>query len=241
MDTKPGKFIVLEGPDSTGKTTMSQRLAKWLQESAGIDAVWTRHPGATATGKELRKLIVESHHPIDPHTRGLMFAADNSAFIHEVLQPKLAAGTWVIADRSNFISSMAYQIADGATFDALDKIHDATAAGGSPPIDLLMIFRASFETIQRRLALRPESEKSDSYQKKLADRKYFDKITNAYASMMEEQSTRLLKFVRPAKSEFTPANTPRCLYIDANGEQDDVFAAIKEAVKTVMLEQVVEL
>lgn len=236
-----GKFIVLEGPDSTGKTTMSQRLAKWLKEDAGIDAVWTRHPGATATGKELRKLIVESHHPIDPNTRGLMFAADNSAFIHEILEPKLAAGVWVIADRSNFISSMAYQIADGATFDALDKIHDATTAGGCSKIDLLFIFRASFETIQKRLALRPESETTDSYQKKLSDRRYFDKVTNAYAKMMEEQSQRLLKFVSSSKSEFTPENTPRCLYVDANREQDEVFATIKDNVKTLMLEGVVEL
>lgn len=238
---RQGKFIVLEGPDSTGKTTMSQRLAKWLHDTAGVDAVWTRHPGATSTGMELRKLIVESHHPIDPHTRGLMFAADNSAFIHEVLKPKLDAGTWVISDRSNFISSMAYQIADGATFDTLDKIHDATLAAGCPKIDLLMIFRASFETIQKRLALRPESEKSDSYQKKLSDRKYFDKIMSAYDRMVEEQSERLLKFVHSTKSEFTPANTPRCLYIDVNQDQDEVFATVEDAVKTVLLEQVAEL
>lgn len=238
---RQGRFIVLEGPDSTGKTTMSQKLVTWLHENAGVDAVWTRHPGATATGKELRKLIVESHHPIDAHTRGLMFAADNSAFINEILKPKLEAGTWVIADRNNFISSMAYQIADGATFDTLDKIHDATVAAGSPPIDLLLVFRASFETIQKRLALRPESEKSDSYQKKLNDRKYFDKIMNAYGRMMEEQSGRLLKFVRSTKSEFTLANTPKCLYIDANGEQDAVFASVVDAVKAVLLEQVAEL
>ncbi len=238
---RQGKFIVLEGPDSTGKTTMSQRLAKWLHDTAGIDAVWTRHPGATSTGKELRKLIVESHHPIDPHTRGLMFAADNSAFIHEILKPKLAAGTWVISDRSNFISSMAYQIADGATFDALDKIHDATLAAGCPQIDLLLVFRATFETIQKRLELRPESEKNDSYQKKLSDRKYFDKIMNAYDTMMEDQSERLLKFVKATRSEFLETNTPRCLYVNANGEQDEVFATIEEAVKTVLLEQVADL
>ena len=53
-------------------------------------------------------------------------AADNNAFIELVLKPALAAGVWVIADRSNYISSLAYQIQSGTTLDELNKIHDAT-------------------------------------------------------------------------------------------------------------------
>lgn len=227
-----GKFIVFEGPDSSGKSTMSKQITDWLNNN-GIKAIHTRHPGATPIGKELRRLIVESQTPIDPHTRGMLFAADNTAFINEILRPNLEAGAWVIADRNNFISSMAYQIADGVPLVGLDKIHDATIGMETPLIDLLLVFRVSYDTLQKRLTERPEAEQTDSYQKKLAKREYFDKIMGVYENLMQEQSTRLLKFVKPTtalKLDWPPI--PRCLYVDANGTKEEVFETLLEVIQT---------
>lgn len=234
-----GKFIVLEGPDSTGKTTISKKLAEWLNQTAGIDAILTRHPGATPVGRALRQLILETE--MDAHTRGLLFSADNSAFIHEVLKPKVAAGSWVICDRNNFISSLAYQIADGVPLDELDNMHSAVLRRDTPKIDLLLVFRASYDNIKKRYDHRPEAEKHNKYEEKMASRAYFDKIMGAYERLMEEHSNRLLRFVEAAKSGVAPAGTPRCLFIDANGSIDEVLASVQEVVKTLLYEQVAAL
>lgn len=234
-----GKFIVLEGPDSTGKTTISKKLVEWLNQTAGIDGVLTRHPGATPIGRSLRQLILETE--MDAHTRGLLFSADNSAFIHEILKPKIAAGSWIVCDRNNFISSLAYQIADGVPLDELDNMHSAVLRKDTPKIDLLLVFRASYDNIKKRYDHRPEAEKHNKYEEKMSSRAYFDKIMGAYERLMEEHPKRLLRFVEAANSGVAPAGTPRCLFIDANGSIDEVFAAVQEAVKTVIHEQVAAL
>ena len=41
---KKGYFITFEGPDGSGKTTVSTAVAKRLQE-AGIESIYTREPG----------------------------------------------------------------------------------------------------------------------------------------------------------------------------------------------------
>jgi len=234
-----GKFIVLEGPDSTGKTTISKKLSEWLNQTAGINAVLTRHPGATPIGRELRRVLLETE--VDAHTRGLLFSADNSAFIHEILKPKLAAGSWIVCDRNNFISSLAYQIADGVPLEELDNMHSAVLRKDTPKIDLLLIFRASHENIKKRYDGRPDAEKNNKYEEKMASRAYFDKIMHAYEKIMEEHPKRLLRFVESTKSGIAPVDTPRCLFIDANGSIEEVFAQVQEAVKTVIHEQVAAL
>ena len=45
----PGFFVVLDGPDGSGKTTQAARLAAWLTD-AGHDVVTCRDPGGTALG-----------------------------------------------------------------------------------------------------------------------------------------------------------------------------------------------
>ena len=234
-----GKFIVLEGPDSTGKTTISKKLAEWLNQEAGINAVLTRHPGATPVGRALRQLMLETD--MDAHTRGLLFSADNSAFIHEILKPKVAAGSWIICDRNNFISSLAYQIADGVPLEELDNMHSAVIRKDMPKIDLLLVFRATHDNIKKRYDGRPEAEKNNKYEEKMASKAYFDKIMSAYERLMEQHPKRLLRFVESTQSGVAPSDTPRCLFIDANGSVDEVFASVQEAVKTVIHEQVAAL
>ena len=107
-EMNPGRFIVLEGIEGTGKSTHTAFLAEWLAEQ-GQQAVTAREPGGTALGERLRDLL------LDPGTRSmppqaellLMFAA-RAASINEVIRPALERGAWVVCDR--FVeSSYAYQ------------------------------------------------------------------------------------------------------------------------------------
>lgn len=225
------KYVVIEGADGVGKSTISIKLQKWV-ESRGINAIHTRHPGSTPFGQEIRRLTKE--YKVDPITEALLFAVDNSAFTYQILQPTLAKGIWVIADRNNFISSMAYQIASGCPITDLDQVHDAIP--NPPKIDLLIILRADVRTIRNRVAARG-GEKNDRFEALMnTDNSYFNKVIKAYDTMLEEPNAgfqhRLSKFVRLTTT--VPKAVPRCIGIDANCDEDQVFESVKQAVETIM-------
>ena len=52
-----GLFIVMEGPDGSGKTTQINLLEQYLKE-AGYECLITREPGGTVIGEEVRELIL---------------------------------------------------------------------------------------------------------------------------------------------------------------------------------------
>lgn len=99
-----GRFIVLEGIDGSGKTTLARRLAELFGNT-----VITAEPTPGPIGKVLRSGELG---PVPPAAEALLFAADRA--IHTAaIQQELAAGRWVICDRY-FASTVAYQSAAGA-------------------------------------------------------------------------------------------------------------------------------
>ena len=57
---KRGRFITIEGPDGSGKTTQVERLAERLR-AAGRPVVVTREPGGTRLGEQLREILLARH------------------------------------------------------------------------------------------------------------------------------------------------------------------------------------
>ena len=95
----PGKLIVVEGIDGSGKSTQADLLQKWLS-SFGVSVFyteWNSSPlvkAATKMGKKKNLLT--------PTTFSLLHATDFAdRFIYQILPP-LKAGMIVIADRYTF-------------------------------------------------------------------------------------------------------------------------------------------
>jgi dTMP kinase len=103
-----GLFIVFEGGDGVGKSTQAGRLSAWLTEH-GREVVRTFEPGDTATGREVRRLVLDhASGELDPRAEALLYAADKAQHLFEVVRPALARGAVVVCDR--YIDSMlAYQ------------------------------------------------------------------------------------------------------------------------------------
>jgi dTMP kinase len=220
-----GKFIVFEGIDNSGKTTVSKAVAEWLRDEYGITTVATRHPGSTPVGQEIRTLLKTSPHPINPNAQALLFAADNSMFMHQILEPALAEGNWVIGDRNNFISSLAYQIASGCSWDELDMVHAATKQIAK--IDLLLVFRCPWEESQRRRTLKGEAG-PDRYED--AGREYFEKLLSCYDQLFETQEGRLSKFVETGRG-----SSLNCRYVDASKSLEEVVSTVKSLIRNNLL------
>jgi len=94
--TVRGCFITLEGVDGAGKSTHAAWIADYLR-SRGRNVLATREPGGTPLGETLRALVLNEAMRLDTETL-LMFAA-RCEHLGQVIEPALAAGTWVVCDR----------------------------------------------------------------------------------------------------------------------------------------------
>lgn len=101
-------FLVIEGIDGAGKTTLIKSLLKALRKK-GITPLLTREPGGTKTGKQIRRILLEKAITAPtPLTEILLYYADRSQNISENIKPALRKGKWVISDRY-WASTLAYQ------------------------------------------------------------------------------------------------------------------------------------
>jgi len=91
-----GLFIVFEGGEGAGKTTQVARLAHAVA-ATGRTVVTTREPGGTSIGQYLRSLLLA--HRMPSKTEALLYLADRSAHVAEVVRPALDRGDVVISDR----------------------------------------------------------------------------------------------------------------------------------------------
>lgn len=124
----PGKLIVFEGGEGSGKTTQLQRIHAWLRDWLNTDEALkllgvkdtanahhpgvklTREPGGTDIGKQIRHLLLNDHSPVPIISRAelLLYAADRAQHVEETLLPWLKQGDWVLCDRYTD-STVAYQ------------------------------------------------------------------------------------------------------------------------------------
>jgi dTMP kinase len=103
----PGLFVTFEGGDGSGKSTQSTLLKEWL-ESLGREVVFTREPGGTDLGNEIRDMVLHRRGHIAPRAEALLYAADRAHHIATKVRPALERGDIVLQDRY-LDSSIAYQ------------------------------------------------------------------------------------------------------------------------------------
>lgn len=107
MLSNKGKFIAIEGGEGSGKDTQIALLEKKLDEK---DFVFTREPGGTIIGENIRKILLSDEaQGMTVETELLLFVAARAQLAGEVIKPELEAGRHVISNRFA-LSTYAYQI-----------------------------------------------------------------------------------------------------------------------------------
>lgn len=173
-----GKFVVLEGPDGSGKTTQLQLLQRYL-EAKGLEVVVVREPGGTVVGEGIRDLFKNNFGLTDPVAEVLMMLAARQQLYTEIIAPALAKGAWVISDRHT-PSTFAYQGAGhGLGFHAVIELRKPLLRYPGHVADLTMILEVSAETRLARLLARDELDRVD-----LASEKFKNRVTDAYNEML---------------------------------------------------------
>ncbi len=106
--SKRGKFIAFEGGEGSGKDENINRLKKKF--AGRDDIVFTREPGGTVQGEQLRSfLLTPRERKIDVARELVIFVAARAILIEEVIAPAIDAGKSVISNRYH-LSTLAYQI-----------------------------------------------------------------------------------------------------------------------------------
>lgn len=104
-------FIVVEGPDGSGKTTLAKALAERLHR-LGLQVLYTFEPTTSSKyGNEVRE-ILRAEQVCDPVYISNLLTADRGYHLETVILPALANGKWVICDRYKY-SALAYQQMQG--------------------------------------------------------------------------------------------------------------------------------
>lgn len=143
-----GKFIVFEGPDGSGKTTIIKKV-KELLENKDYSISYYREPGGTQISEKIRSIIIDNeNYMMDPKTEALLFASSRAQLVAEKILPDLKEGKIVICDRF-VMSSLLYQgLGRSLGIENIKMINDF-ATGDLKP-DLTLFFNIDYKTALER-------------------------------------------------------------------------------------------
>jgi len=202
------KFVVLDGPDGSGKTTQQKMLADRLQ-AHDIDLLAVRDPGSTPVGEAIRKIILSGDYGrLSPRCELLLFMAARAQMIAEKILPAIKSGKLVLADR--FISaSCAYQGASGLDLGSIVQL-GKFAVGTTWP-DLTIILDVPIDVGMERIR-RNGGSTLDAMESRPAE--FHGQVRRNFLS---------LKQLYPGSVEV----------IDATGPVDDVHQRVMEILERV--------
>lgn len=132
----PGLFVVVEGPEGSGKSTLVRALAERMT-AAGQEPVVVREPGGTSVAESARRALLEADHQVAPVAELFLFLAARADLTAQVLRPELDRGRVVLADRFT-LSTEVYQVVGRGLDRNLVAAGNAAATGGLTP-DLTLV------------------------------------------------------------------------------------------------------
>ena len=180
-----GKFITLEGPDGSGKSTIINLIGDYLKQNK-IEFISTREPGGTLIGEEIRDIIIDNRNTnMVPETEALLFAAARAQHVHERIIPAIEDGKIVICDRF-LLSSLAYQgVGRNLGIEEVKQINDFGISGIYP--DLILFFNIDSEiTLERKTNL----EGGDRLEQEGS--MFHNKVYKGYMELIKEYSKNLI-------------------------------------------------
>lgn len=183
-------FIVFEGLDGAGKSTLTQLLLERLR-SLNQEVILTREPGGTDLGEEIRQMLLRTKGvPPTPRTELLLYEAARAQHVDELILPSLKAGKWVLCDR--FVaSSVAFQSAGrNLSKEKIDWLNDFATNTLLPDLTVLLDLPVSqsMKRIEERVS-RLSSEK-DRFE--IEPVPFHEAVRRSYLQQAKEAPTRWL-------------------------------------------------
>lgn len=155
-----GKFIVIEGLDGSGESTMAEMLAEYLKTEKDVEVVLTKEPTKDSeTGLKIKE-ILDQKQTIEAADFQKLFSQDRYEHLEKTIIPALQAGKFVVCDRY-FFSTFAFGASAGLDLEWLIRLNDGFIYPD------LTIF----------LKVRPEIS-LERIEKRGTDKKFFENLGN---------------------------------------------------------------
>lgn len=168
-----GLFIVIEGPEGAGKSTLAAALAGRMRQG-GVEPVTVREPGGTPAAERIRECFLDPAIRFDPPTELLYIAAARAHLVQDVIGPALAAGRVVLSDRFD-LSTLAYQGAGrGLDPRTIAAVNDVATGGLQPHLTLVLDIPAEVGRARQRAA----GKNHDRMERE--DPGFHDRVARAY-------------------------------------------------------------
>ena len=202
-----GCFIVFEGGEGSGKSTILDMIYNWMKEN-DIECIKTREPGGIKIAEQIRNVILDRNNTeMDGRCEALLYAAARRQHLVEKVIPALQEGKVVLCDR--FLdSSLAYQ--GYARRLGIEEIYNINkfAIGNYIP-DLSILF-----DLEPKIGLERINKNKDREVNRLDLEKidFHNKVREGYNILLEHGSCNRVK-------------------IDASKSIEEVFEDVKEQIK----------
>jgi dTMP kinase len=184
-------FITFEGIEGCGKTTQVKRFTKYLNEN-GIPGINTLEPGGTDIGQGIRRILLDTNNTnLFPLTELILYAADRSQHVNEVIKPGLDQGKWVICDRY-LDATIAYQgFGRGLDMEIINILNSKATGGLSPDITILMDCPEDIG-IKRALERNKDSLQEDQGRFEKEKMEFHQRVRQGYLTLAEENEDRYI-------------------------------------------------
>jgi len=165
-----GKYIVIEGAEGVGKTTMVQLVAHQLQ-AAQLPVKIMREPDSQndLTARAIRRLTQDPRYPMSTRTEVLLYNAARSQSL-EVIRQMTENGVTCLVDRS-YLTTLAIQYYGRGDIDDYERINEiiSFAVGGIQP-DLMVVLDAPASMLRERVKHRYSGERFDNLDESFLER-----------------------------------------------------------------------
>jgi dTMP kinase len=180
-----GKFITFEGIEGVGKSTNIAHMTELL-EKGGRHVLTTREPGGTPMAERIRAMVAEhGDEPMPDVAELLLVFAARSLHVNNVIEPALAAGTWVVCDRFTD-SSRAYQ-GGGRRLPQEDIERLAGWVHADLKPDITILLDAPVETGMSRAGRRGDPDRFE-----IERTEFFTRVRETYLQLAEQEPDRFV-------------------------------------------------
>jgi dTMP kinase len=137
MTRRRGFFVVLEGPDKSGKSTQARLLAEALR-ARGRSVLHTREPGGTSVAEGVRAVLLNPELRIDPVAELFLYEASRAQHVSEKIRPALARGETVLCERFTMSSDVYQGLARGLGLKTTRALNAAATGGLAPDLTVVL-------------------------------------------------------------------------------------------------------
>lgn len=178
-------FITFEGIEGSGKSSLIAQLKKYFKSSK-LEAFFSKEPGGTDLGKEIRKILLNPKYSFDPTSELLLLLADRAEHVQKIIRPNLQKNKLIFCDRY-LDSTLAYQ----GSGRNLDKkiIKEMFKALDFPIPDLTILLDVP---VQIGLGRARKRNKLDRFEKE--DLNFHENVRRSYLDLAKNDSTRIVIF-----------------------------------------------